>query len=55
MKTELKEPKINFIKFNISDVITASVTPMGGNGQNPQGGYGDVTDFGGGGMGQPLQ
>lgn len=54
MKKKMQKPEIEFIKFNNTDVITTS-GGMDVKDQESTGGYGGVTDFGGGGIGKPLQ
>ena len=56
MKKKLFEtPELELIVLSGADVITASGAPMDGKGNDGTEGYGDVTDLGGGDIGQPLQ
>ena len=50
MKNKLNKAEIKFIKFDTDDIITTSTEPMGGQGQNEEGGYGPVID-----LNQPMQ
>ena len=54
MTKKMQESEIEFIKFDAADVITTS-GGMDAKRQESTTGYGVVTNFGGGGMGQPLQ